>query len=288
MDPGSRPRKVTWAPWGEGMGSVIASTSIPSPGADKQESSDDIIVRTGDLFLAYTIPIVSQLSPPHCMSISPSISGLNHLFVGVRRNPTGRSSFSAFSVVELLVVIAIMSSLAVMGVAAFSAIGRGQKVGTSAGQVADLLEQGRALAFARSAPIRMGVVTNWPSESDKNFRSVVLLSRQDTSFPAKWTAETRVKTLPEGVHLREEVGANREGVSPLEDGLSNEMSLEVAGQSLTIRFLEFRPNGQVWPEVPGRASFFVEESAVENGDNWAEVLAHPLTGKVTIVRPGNL
>ncbi len=200
---------------------------------------------------------------------------------------TVRTPCAGFSLIELLTVLAIMSSLAVLSVSAFNSIGRGQKVGVAAGQIADLLEQGRALAFSKSGPIRFGIVTDWPSEPGRNFRAVLLLSRQEPTGPAQWKAESRVRTFAEGVRLRQTVRSNQEGISLLTSGLGNEMSVEYGGQNVVVRFLEFRPNGQVWPELPGQASLFVEETLVEDGDNWAEILTHPLTGKITISRPGN-
>jgi prepilin-type N-terminal cleavage/methylation domain-containing protein len=197
-----------------------------------------------------------------------------------RRCPPG------FSLVEILVVLAILSILGALSITAFNSISRGQNVWIAAGQVADLLEQGRSGSLSRSAPIRLGVVTDWPSQPERNLRTLVLLSRKEGTLPAEWQLETRWWNLAEGVQLREVHGANREGVSLLTSGLTNEMNIEYGGETLSVRFLEFRPNGQIWPELPGQASLFVEESVAPEGDNWAEVLVHPLNGKVSIARPG--
>jgi prepilin-type N-terminal cleavage/methylation domain-containing protein len=193
----------------------------------------------------------------------------------------------AFSLVEMLVVVAIISSLGALSVTAFNSIGRGQKVWVAAGQISDLLDQGRAAALSRSAPIRLGVVTDWPSQPERNLRTIVLLSREQETLPVGWKFESRLWTLAEGVQLKAANGGNREGISLLNGGLTNEMNLQFGGETLTVRFLEFRPNGQIWPELPGQASLLVEESVVEGGDNWAEVLVHPLSGRVSISRPGN-
>lgn len=183
--------------------------------------------------------------------------------------------------------MAILGVLGSLSVVAFGTIGSSQRLGTTAALVADLAEFARQQALANGVPTRLVVVTSgWEDgKEDRNLRSVSVLKREEQAGGIIWSPLRRWDVLPPGVSFSSV--AQGSGMQILADGASPRMQISQAGSTLEVAYIEFLPSGQVRPEFPGGTSLVLVSGnpGDEAGENWAEVNANPITGKVVVNRP---
>lgn len=193
-----------------------------------------------------------------------------------------------FSLIELLVVITMIALLGTFALGAFSDSLRAVRLSATVQAITDHLNIARATAVTRNAAVEVRFYripsTDTPSrESFAGMRLFVM----DRTPP---TPLSRAVTFPEPVHILENssyssllsIGgtANHRGTGDFDSGR--------VGEYVAFRF---RPNGST--DLPTDEDWFITLiSTPSHGtddttlpDNFASLIIHPLSGKVTSFQP---
>lgn len=207
---------------------------------------------------------------------------------------------SAFSLTELLAVMAVGSILTALAMPALRGV-TAASISTGVQKTNDLLGQARSEAIVRQLPCRMAIVTNWPSNPKANYRAASLWRANEGNL-TQWNPISEWNYLPEGSVFdphQPENAPTYHSETPLFlfQAANNEFTTEVHGETVTMRFIEFIPNGSA--RVPGgngenlwiriaegisSAGTTVARSG-EAGTNFADVVADGLIGRIKIYRP---
>jgi len=215
--------------------------------------------------------------------------------VGIRRAGAdfpGAWRETAFSLIEILVVLAIGAILATVSLTAFTQIGQSGALTKTGSGIVGILEQARAYAVARNAPVWVGFSTG----NDDTLLVGVITSRNGDSQPAtnEQAPLSRVRRFD---RVKLVVLAEADGRPPVSDGaqLANLSSaifpFSLGETSFTKWVVQFNSRGE--SRILSNQAFKVTElglqqysdGQIRNPQNHVAIQIGGLSGAVSLYRP---
>lgn len=223
----------------------------------------------------------------------------------IQRNPSpsrrlrvGRDR--AFSLVELISVVGITALVSTLAVSAFKNT-TVNNVSAGLQKSIVMFSMARSDAAVKRIPCRVAIAADWTGNEAANYRAISLW-RLDPENPTVWSQVTNWEYLPEGVFFH----PDGPGTLPVDYGSKDLAYLfDPAGTNvftapgptglITMRFLEFLPNGSV--RIPGNstgtdflvrvtegyldgAQVQVRQSEGKDTPNYADIVTDSLVGRI--------